>query len=468
MATFSRPENIGTEQLADGVIDSLSAKYSTHWAINNYYPSATLFRDDVEWNDYLHSQAGQQDSSVPLSLYIQIPFCSEACHFCACDRVVTRERGVTRRYLQALTKEIELKANLIGKSRPVSCLHWGGGTPTYLDSAEITELMYRVSRHFRLLSPRLEQHSIELDPRYLTATTVALLRGVGFKQIRLGVQDFNPRVQHAIHRTQSFASIAMHVDTIRGQGFEHLTLDMMYGLPEQDVDSMTDTLDKVLSLAPDGVAYHRYHHMPEQFTSQRNIHSHRVPGAATTLKLQLLIGQTLQASGYRLVGMDHFVLPTDGSPAAQFERSVAQIPPTFAEIMTKDEIGLGLAAISRLGDYHFQNPTDLQDYYDRTENKLLPDFRGYKASIEDKLRRHIISQLLCNLSLDLEQCNALFGIDFQTAFKSEMLNLHAFEADGLITMDPHHIVVTDRGRAFLATICGTFDAYRTPSARGYS
>ncbi|MEM8659674.1 MAG: oxygen-independent coproporphyrinogen III oxidase [Pseudomonadota bacterium] len=468
MATFSRPENIRAEPLADRVIDRLSAKYSTNWAINNYYPSATQFRDDVEWNDYLDSQAGQDDRETPLSLYVQIPFCSEACHFCACDRVVTRERGVTRRYLQALAKEIELKANLVGKSRPVRSLHWGGGTPTYLDSAEMTELMYLVSRYFRLLSPRLEQHSIELDPRSLSSATVALLRGVGFKQIRLGVQDFNPRVQQAIHRTQSFASIAMHVDAIRDQGFEHLTFDMMYGLPEQDVDSMTDTLDKVVSLAPDGVAYHPYRHMPEQFSSQRNIHGHRVPGAATTLKLQLLIGQTLQASGYRLVGMDHFVLPTDGSPAAQFERSVAQKSPPYAGLMTQDEIGLGLAAISRLGDYHFQNPTDLQDYYEQIENKQLPDFRGHKASDEDKLRRHIISQLLSDMRLDLEKCNELFGIHFQAAFKSEMAKLHALEADGLITMDPHHILVTDHGRPFLATICGTFDAYRPSSSSGYS
>lgn len=462
MTSLDQAAGVNDEPLTERLIDQLVAKYPLDWPLQRSYPSASQFHQNIQWSDYICSQADQNDRDKPLSVYIQIPFCNDACHFCACDRIITRERGVIRRYLDALAIEVELKANLIGESRSVVSLHIGGGTPAYLDRAEITELMHSVSRYFRLRSPQLQQHSIELDPRALSNATLALLRGVGFNQIRLGVQDFDPRVQEAINRKQSFTTIAQVVENIRDQGFERLTIDMMYGLPRQDADSVAATLEKVISLRPDQVAYHPYHHLPSRFTNQHNIRRDHLPTAAATLQLQLLIAQALQASDYRLIGIDLYALPALECAVAQPEHAVAHRPQHYLGPMAQDELGFGLAALTRLGDYQFQNPVELKDYYGQLEARQIPSFRGHRATEEDKWRGHIITQLLSNMSLDLDDYDQLFGIDFPNTFKKEMQQLIDFESDGLVIIEDNRVAVTERGQPFLANISKTFDAYHTP------
>ena len=454
---FATDRSIPEAWLADL---ELAGKYACQGPRYTSYPTAPQFTEDFPLRDYLDWQSRDRSSATaPLSLYLHIPFCHDICYYCACNKMVTRKREAGTDYLRRLTQEIELQATLVGQRRPITQMHWGGGTPTFLDDAQITELMHAIASHFHLLDKGYREYSIEIDPRTVAASSIALLKGVGFNRISLGIQDFDPIVQEAINRIQPFADVAGLVERIRDHGFRSLSFDLIYGLPYQNRESMADTLKKVIALHPDRIACYNYAHLPERFPSQRAIDRLTLPSPEEKLVLHQQIASTLMEAGYRHIGMDHYVLPEDELAVAQTEGRLQRNFQGYSLHMADDLLGLGVSAISHIGDYYLQNARDLPDYYRALDGGGLPLARGCRANQDDRLRRHIIMTLITNLELDLGDCNQQFGIDFRQRFAPQLEQLAEMAADGLLQIDDDRITITPRGRPFLRNICMPFDAY---------
>ena len=439
---------------------ALAAKYACAGPRYTSYPTAPQFRADYPLSQYLAWQKRDGDHKrAPLSLYIHLPFCRDICYYCACNKIVTRRKGVARNYLDRLEQEIAVQADIVGRRRPVTQMHWGGGTPTYLDDAELTELMHTLASHFRLLDKGYREYSIEIDPRTVTIPTIALLKGVGFNRISLGIQDVDHRVQASVNRIQPFQQVSALVDAIRAHEFRSLSFDLIYGLPHQDRHTMHETLRKVIALRPDRIACYNYAHLPDRFSSQRAIDRLTLPEPGEKLLLQQIISHTLQDAGYLHIGMDHYVLPNDELALAQREGRLQRNFQGYSLRMADDLLGLGVSAISQIGDFYLQNERDLDKYQGIIDRGELPANRGCKVTSDDRLRRHIIMTLISELKVDLRECNHLFGIDFTSTFRQELEQLRGLEQDGLLSIDDGEIRVTRRGRPFLRNICMPFDAY---------
>ena len=448
---------IPAEHLADM---ELAARYACDGPRYTSYPTAPQFRQDFPVEQYLAWQNRDGDHKrAPLSLYLHLPFCRDICYYCACNKIVTREKGVARQYLNRLQREIEQQAQLVGKQRPVTQMHWGGGTPTYLDNAEITELMHMLATNFRLLDKEYREYSIEIDPRTIAPATIALLKGVGFNRISLGIQDFDPLVQQAVNRVQPYEQVAELVDCIRSHHFRSLSFDLIYGLPRQDRYTMRQTLRQVNTLRPDRIACYNYAHLPQRFSSQRAIDRMTLPSPEEKLLLQQMISHTLQDAGYLHIGMDHYVLPEDELALALDEGRLQRNFQGYSLHMADDLLGLGVSAISQIGDFYLQNERDLASYYQLVDAGGLTFTRGCKVNQDDKLRRHIIMSLISELKLDIPECNRQFGIDFLRDFTVELAALQPMARDGLLQIGDREILVTHRGRPFLRNICMPFDAY---------
>jgi len=444
----------------------LARKYACQGPRYTSYPTAPQFSESFRIQRYLNWQSRQGARNEPLSLYLHIPFCHDVCYYCACNKVVTRKPGVSREYLERLNREISLQGELVGHQRPVTQMHWGGGTPTYLDAGEITELMHQLASNFRLLDRGYREYSIEIDPRTVDLGTIALLKGVGFNRVSLGIQDFDPQVQAAVNRVQDHAQVADLVDSVRSHGFRSLSFDLIYGLPYQNQHSMTETLRKVVALRPDRIACYNYAHLPERFKPQRSIDRLSLPEPEEKLLLAQMITAVLQDAGYRHIGMDHYVLPGDDLAMAQGEGRLQRNFQGYSLHMADDLLGLGVSAISQIGDFYLQNARDIDTYYRLLDSGLLPLTRGCMMTQEDKLRRHVIMSLICDLGLDIGDCNRQFGVDFNTHFAAELSRLEELAADGLLSIGPTSITVNPSGRPFLRNICMPFDAYLAQQQAG--
>ncbi len=443
---------------------ALARKYASRGPRYTSYPTAPHFSDSFPRQRYLDWQTSTDAGTRPLSLYIHVPFCNDICYYCACNKVVTRRRGVASDYLDRLEREIAMQSALVGERRVVTQMHWGGGTPTYLDSGEMTRLMHALSRHFTLQSSEEREYAIEIDPRTVDVSTIALLKGLGFNRLSLGIQDFDPRVQRAINRIQTPASVATLVDAIRAHGFRSLSFDLIYGLPFQDAGSMARSLAEVLCLRPDRIASYNYAHLPERFTPQRAIDRLTLPSPEEKLQMAELIAKTLENAGYQHIGMDHFVLPHDELAQAQCHGRLQRNFQGYSLRLAEDTLGLGVSAISQIGNFYLQNTPQLDSYYGRVDSGELPLQRGYEMNAEDRLRRHVIMSLICDLYLSKTDTETRFGIDFDRHFADALDALAPLAADGLVAVDDAGIRVEAAGRPFLRNICMPFDGYLTSDA----
>jgi len=443
----------------------MARKYATAGPRYTSYPTAPQFTEHFDLQRYLHWQSGKPRHGEPLSLYVHLPFCHDICYYCACNKIVTRRPGVAADYLSRLERELAVQSELVGSDRPVTQMHWGGGTPTYLDDGEITELMHVLASHFRLLDKGYREYSIEIDPRTVSQSTIALLKGVGFNRISLGIQDFDPQVQKATNRLQPYESVAELVDSVRAHGFRSLSFDLIYGLPHQNHASMTETLRRVIGLRPDRIACYNYAHLPERFKSQRSIDRLTLPKPEEKLVLAQMISATLQDAGYRYIGMDHYVLPDDDLALAQGEGRLQRNFQGYSLRIAEDILGLGMSSISQIGDFYLQNARTLDEYYRLIDGGQMPMTRGYLSNREDKLRRHVIMSLICDLQLDVRECEREFGIHFREHFAEALSNLTPAVEDGLLEIGDEALRVTPEGRPFLRNLCMPFDAYLDEQAR---
>ena len=440
--------------------DALIAKYNTGGPRYTSYPTAAHFTEDFDIDAYCSkAQRNAAHSIAPLSLYIHILFCRNICYYCACNKVVTTDRGAAREYLNYLSKEIAMQSKIVGKHRPVMQLHFGGGTPTFLDGAELTELMHCLASHFCLTDSDQREYSIEIDPRTVTADSLALLKGLGFNRVSLGVQDFDPDVQKAINRQQSVELVKNLTEATRLYKFKSISYDLIYGLPKQSLASLNETLEQVIALSPDRIAFYNYAHLPERFSSQRAIDRQGLPSAQDKIAMLTLIADKLVESGYQHIGMDHFVKPSDDLAQAQQLGKLQRNFQGYSTCMASDLIGLGVSSISVLQDSYAQNERTLAEYYQRINNNMLAINRGYSLTDDDQVRRDVIMQIICKLQLDTKALEKRHGIDFSQYFAGELDVLAAMEEEGLVLWRDSTVYVTEHGRVVLRNICMVFDKY---------
>ncbi|WP_028693789.1 oxygen-independent coproporphyrinogen III oxidase [Pseudomonas cremoricolorata] len=423
------------------------------------YPTALQLHSEVGSFDLLHALRESRRAVRPLSLYVHMPFCANICYYCACNKIITKDRARAQPYLQRLEQEIQLIACHLDSRQTVEQLHFGGGTPTFLSHVELRQLMATLRQHFTLLDDDSGDYGIEIDPREADWSTMGLLRELGFNRVSLGVQDLDPAVQRAVNRLQSLEQTRTLIEAARTLQFRSVNLDLIYGLPKQTPEGFARTVDEVIQLQPDRLSVFNYAHLPERFMPQRRIDSNELPAPAAKLEMLHNTIEQLTAAGYRYIGMDHFALPDDELAIAQEEGTLQRNFQGYTTHGHCDLIGLGVSAISQIGDLYSQNSSDLAIYQQSLSSAQLATQRGLVCNRDDRIRRAVIQQLICHFELDFEQIESTFGIDFRGYFVAEWPALQRLQRDGLISLDAQRIEVQPAGRLLVRSVCMVFDAY---------
>ncbi|WP_127959029.1 oxygen-independent coproporphyrinogen III oxidase [Serratia microhaemolytica] len=439
---------------------ALIQKYNYSGPRYTSYPTALEFNQSYDQAAF--QTAAQRYPDRPLSLYVHIPFCHKLCYFCACNKLVTRQTHKADQYLNLLEQEISARAALF-TDRQISQIHWGGGTPTYLNKQQISRLMAMLRQHFTL-QPQAEM-SIEIDPREIELDVLDHLRAEGFNRLSMGVQDFNKEVQQLVNREQDEAFIFALIERAKALGFHSTNIDLIYGLPKQTVESFAFTLQRVVELNPDRLSVFNYAHLPNLFAAQRKIKEDDLPTAQQKLDiLQHTIAYLTQA-GYQFIGMDHFAKPNDELAIAQCEGKLHRNFQGYTTQGESDLLGLGVSAISMLGDSYAQNQKELKSYYSSVAESGNALWRGLTMTNDDCLRRDVIKTLICNFSLDYRPIEQRYAINFAEYFAADLALLAPFERDGLVERDEHTLSVTAKGRLLIRNICMCFDIYLRKQAR---
>ncbi|WP_269936062.1 oxygen-independent coproporphyrinogen III oxidase [Serratia liquefaciens] len=439
---------------------ALIQKYNYSGPRYTSYPTALEFNQS--YDEAAFQRAATRYPERPLSLYVHIPFCHKLCYFCGCNKLVTRQTHKADEYLAVLAKEIAQRAPLFA-GRKVGQMHWGGGTPTYLSKTQISQLVAMLCQHFDFL-PDAEM-SIEVDPREIELDVLDHLRSEGFNRLSMGVQDFNKEVQRLVNREQDEAFIFALIARAKALGFNSTNIDLIYGLPKQTPESFAYTLQRVAALSPDRLSVFNYAHMPNLFAAQRKIKDADLPSAQQKLDILQHTIASLTESGYQFIGMDHFARPDDELAVAQRKGKLHRNFQGYTTQGDSDLLGLGVSAISMLGDSYAQNQKELKVYYSSVEAQGHALWRGLAMTEDDCLRREVIKTLICNFKLDYQAIEHQFGIDFADYFAEDLQLLAPFERDGLVERDEQGIQVTPRGRLLIRNICMCFDIYLRQQAR---
>lgn len=448
--------------LVDTTIDfnpALLEKYDVAGPRYTSYPTAVQFNDRFDNNHYRRQALASSANAKPLSLYVHLPFCATVCYYCACSKIITANRKRAAPYLALLHRELALQAELFGHDRPVKQLHWGGGTPTFINPAQMRELMQVTGEHFQLLTDDSGEYSIEIDPREADSETIGLLRTLGFNRLSLGVQDFDPQVQQAVNRLQSEELTTAVVNAARQEGFKSISVDLIYGLPRQSVASFDRTLDAVIALDPDRLSVFNYAHLPRMFKVQRQIDETELPSASVKLAIFQHVIQRLTAAGYVYIGMDHFAKPQDELARAQQQGTLWRNFQGYSTHADCDLVAMGMTAIGKIGSSYSQNAKTLDAYTAALDGGDLPVYRGVVLSNDDCLRRAVITQLICHFNLNFAAIENRHSICFADYFAPELRRLKAFEEDGLLHLHEDGIDVLPAGRLLIRNVCMVFDRY---------
>lgn len=425
------------------------------------YPTAPQFGLDFGEAEFRACAQRSNEDPIPrrLSLYLHIPYCHSPCFYCGCNRVITRDAAKGEAYLLRLLREVERVAPLFDRDRDVIQLHLGGGTPNFLSPDQLGDLMHCLARQFHLSGSAQRDFSIELDPRHVDTDGIAALARLGFNRASLGVQDFDPEVQKAVNRIQSIEETLAVVEACRAHGFRSVNIDLIYGLPKQTREGFARTLDTVIDMRPDRLAVYSYAHLPELFKPQRQIDAALLPSPEDKLGLLQLAIEKLSAAGYRYIGMDHFALPEDDLSIAQQRGSLQRNFMGYTTHADTDLVGLGVSAISAIGDCFSQNHRDLPSWEAALDAGHLPVWRGLRLNSDDLLRADVIQQLMCQGRIDKALTEDRHNIDFNIYFAEALTQLEPLAADGLVEIGPRHIDATSRGRLLLRIIAMCFDRY---------
>ncbi len=467
------------------------------------YPTALQFNDRLTADDYRAKARESNASDVPLSLYVHIPFCHSLCYYCGCNKIVTRNEERVARYMEMLYKEIDMQSQLFDRSRKVEQLHFGGGTPTYLDKEQLGALMDHLRASFTFDESEEREFSIEVDPRtvdgeriqelwdlgfnrlslgiqdfnedvqkavnrmqspaevqaLVDADRIQELWDLGFNRLSLGIQDFNEDVQKAVNRAQSPAEVQALVDSARNAGFGSISFDLIYGLPHQTVESFDATLDIVIAMKPDRLAVYNYAHLPQRFKGQRMINADDIPVPETKLDLLRHTIDKLCDAGFIYIGMDHFALPGDELVLARKDGTLQRNFQGYSTHRQCDLVALGVSGIGGIGNMFAQNSVSTIEYEEIIESGELPIVKGLLVDDDDLVRAAVIQDLMCYDSLSFDAFGKKHGIDFREYFAREIDKLNVLQDDELIELSDAGIEITPKGRLLLRNIAMTFDRY---------
>jgi oxygen-independent coproporphyrinogen III oxidase len=434
----------------------LVQKYNVAGPRYTSYPPATRF-GDVTWEEVAAEITRNNAQPRPLSLYFHVPFCETLCWYCGCTTVITTDQRQGGAYLNYLKKELSHFGKRLNPERKVIQMHIGGGTPTFLSPHDIRLLGDLVREEFNL-DPDIEA-GVEIDPRRLSRDHIVALRDAGFNRASLGVQDFDPRVQEAVHRVQPRELTAQAIQYARETGFQSINVDLIYGLPYQSLESFSKTLDEILELAPDRLAIYSYAHVPWLKPAQKILEKH-LPSPETKLQIFKLAVERLTANGrYVYIGMDHFARPDDELAVAQRNGTLQRNFQGYSTRGDADIYSFGMSSVSRTENMYWQNAKELPAYYAALDAGKPPIVRGYHLTEDDKIRRETIMRLMCDLVLDYDAMSQTLGIPFADYFAAELESLESLEADNLVRRTPGRLEVTETGRLLIRNIAMRFDAY---------
>jgi oxygen-independent coproporphyrinogen-3 oxidase len=439
----------------------LISRLSTAGPRYTSYPTADRFHADFGYTNFLEALAARRlrGGRGALSLYVHVPFCATVCYYCACNKIVTRDRSKAATYLEYLKQEAEMQGSLFGGMNRVEQLHFGGGTPTYFSDEQMDELMAHLRARFDFASDSEGEYSIEIDPRTVDRERIFRLRAQGFNRVSLGVQDFEPEVQKAVNRIQPAQETLAVMQAARDAGLRSISIDLIYGLPKQTMKTMTRTLLKVIEANPDRIALYNYAHMPHLFKPQRRIAEEDLPAPSAKLDMLALCIKTLTSAGYVYIGMDHFAKPDDDLAVAQRQGRLHRNFQGYSTHAETDLVALGVSAISAVNGTYSQNEKTLDEYYARLDAGRLPIARGYTLDADDLLRRLVIQMLMCNFELSISALELAYPIRFKHYFAQELQRLEEFAEDGLVTIEDDWISVSLRGRLLIRNICMVFDRH---------
>lgn len=453
---LNTPSTVGDHA---GVPIDLLRRYDRPGPRYTSYPTAVEFHEGFDERAYRERLAeAATDASQALSLYIHLPFCSERCTFCGCMVIITQKSEVSAKYLGYLHREIEMLAGALGDRRQLLQYHWGGGTPTYLSVKQMADLHERVIRHFTL-QPGAEV-AIEIDPRVTSVEQLRLLRDMGFNRLSLGVQDFTPEVQAAVNRIQSEAQTRAIFEEARRLGFGSINIDLIYGLPLQTRASFSQTIDTVVDMRPDRVAVYSYAHVPWIRAHQKRLDTDAIPTGDRKLDLFAEAMARFLKGGYRQIGMDHFALPDNELTHALDRHELHRNFMGYTTRPASDLVGAGVSAIGDIAGAFAQNVKKLTTYYEAIDAGRFPIERGYLLDPDDKLRRFVIAELMCNFRVDRAAVSARTGVPFEEYFADEIDQLTAGPmADGLATLDSERLELTEPGRLLVRNVAMIFDRH---------
>ena len=421
------------------------------------YPPATEFTEEVGAQDYRERLIKSNERKTPLSLYFHIPFCESGCYYCGCNIIISHRKGIERPYLDRVYREMDMVSELLDRERRVEQLHWGGGTPNYLEPDEIREFMGEIKRRFTFSEDA--EVSIEIDPRYATDEQLQAIRDVGFNRVSMGLQDLDENVQRAINRIQPYELMERTMKKLRELGFYSINIDLIYGLPYQTRESFQRTVEKVIELDPNRIAVYSFAYVPWVKPIQKHIDPDTLPSAEEKLSIIEMVIEKFQDAGYVYIGMDHFAKPEDELAVAQREGKLWRNFQGYTTRKGVELLGIGATSIGMLQDSYFQNYKTLREYNVAIDEGRLPVFRGYILNDDDFIRREVIMDIMCNLGVSFSRIEEEFGINFEDYFERELEELRELEEDGLIELKDRRINILPVGRLLIRNVAMVFDAY---------
>ena len=432
------------------------ARYNRPGPRYTSFPTAPVWNDSFGPHDLEQVHREADRAKTPVSLYMHIPFCESLCLFCACNVIIQKDKRVAPPYLGVLKRELECVGRSVSRERPVVQFHWGGGTPTYLTPEQIEEL-FSFTREQFTFAPDAEI-GIEVDPRVTSRAHLETLRRMGFNRLSMGIQDFHADVQKAINRIQPFELTRDLLHAARELGFDSINVDLIYGLPYQSPERFAHTVDQILELTPDRVALFSYAHVPWLKKQQGSFAAHLPEGLEKFEIFRTGMLKFLEA-GYLYIGMDHFAKPGDELAISQKKRTLHRNFQGYTTKAGADLYGMGVTAISGILNAYAQNHRDLPSWEKAVADRGIATMRGYRLSEDDRLRRAVISRLLCHTVVIKDEISREFGVDFDQYFSEELRRLEPSRQDGLVLLEPGEIRTSWLGRIFIRNLAMVFDPY---------
>lgn len=438
---------------------SLIAKYDRPGPRYTSYPTVPVWTEGFGPTDLARKleEAAAAGDGLPLSFYAHLPFCKEMCTYCGCNVVISSNRQKHEEYVEVIRQEIDLVADRLGNRRELHQIHYGGGTPTCLDEPLLLRLWDKITERFHVA--RGAEVAIEVDPVVTSREQLALLRGMGFNRISMGVQDFTPEVQRAVNRLQTVSETEALLDYARKLGYRGINFDLIYGLPHQRLETFAASIEEVIRLSPDRVAIFSYAHVPHLRPHQKKIPVEALPMGEEKYRLFAHARERLLDSGYVTIGMDHFARKDDELAIAQSERRLSRNFQGYTVRPAEDIVAVGATAIADVQGAYAQNVRPLGAYYQAIRSGQFATEKGAWLTADDRLRRDAINQLMCNFHLDLKALGEKHQVDARAELAGSLEKLGEMVEDGLVRIGDGEVEVTDEGRSFVRNVAMAFDAW---------